>query len=102
MVKTCIILQLPATVHKALQAPIGLQIHKKSIEQLLLKTNRSKQNSVNQAKFELGGSQPIFIFSSLSLYKHMYYTYERERDLHLKDKDTHHCFGEIKIQLHLE
>lgn len=56
MVKTCIILQLPATVHKALQAPIRLQIHKKSIEQMLLKTNRSKQNSVNQAKFELGGT----------------------------------------------
>lgn len=54
MVKTCIILQLRATEHKALQAPRGLHIHKKSTEQLLLKTNRSNQNSVNQAKFEMG------------------------------------------------
>jgi len=51
MVKTCIILQLPATEHNALQTHRGLQIHKIITEQLLLKTNRSNQNSVNQAKF---------------------------------------------------
>lgn len=53
MVKTCIVMQLPATVHKHLQALRGLQIHKNT-EQLLLKTKRSNQNSVNQAKFEMG------------------------------------------------
>lgn len=53
MVKTCIVMQLPATVDKSLQAPRGLQTHKNT-EQLLLKTKRSKQNPVNQAKFEMG------------------------------------------------
>lgn len=63
-------------------------------------TDPTKILSIRQKlKWERWSSQPTSTFSFPSLYRHMYYTYQRERDLLLKD--TYHCFWEIETQLHL-